>query len=175
MYCKECGKKIDDDSKFCEYCGTRLKKDEATVTGIPQRPVSNDPYIDFVFPGMLETVKSYFQQDFGIDDNGNFVESYGMIEYYLKKNFKKKRVLQIIDYYDRDAEEKHYLMINFCLPDDKIATRLRNCIYKDDFDDEFAAYYGGDFEKMVKVVSYILAAVCGIPKNAKLEYSFETC
>lgn len=23
MYCKECGKQIDDDSKFCSFCGTR--------------------------------------------------------------------------------------------------------------------------------------------------------
>lgn len=22
MYCKNCGKQIDDDSKFCNYCGT---------------------------------------------------------------------------------------------------------------------------------------------------------
>ena len=30
MYCKECGKQIDDDSKFCSHCGTRL------VTEIPK-------------------------------------------------------------------------------------------------------------------------------------------
>jgi len=25
MHCHECGKKIDEDSKFCEFCGTPLK------------------------------------------------------------------------------------------------------------------------------------------------------
>jgi hypothetical protein len=25
MFCKECGKKIDDDSHFCSYCGTKIK------------------------------------------------------------------------------------------------------------------------------------------------------
>lgn len=24
MYCKECGKQIANDSKFCPYCGTKL-------------------------------------------------------------------------------------------------------------------------------------------------------
>ncbi len=26
MFCKECGNKISDDSKFCCYCGTKLTK-----------------------------------------------------------------------------------------------------------------------------------------------------
>ena len=26
MYCKECGEQIDDDSKFCNYCGTQQSK-----------------------------------------------------------------------------------------------------------------------------------------------------
>ena len=26
MYCFKCGKKIDEDSKFCEYCGTKVKQ-----------------------------------------------------------------------------------------------------------------------------------------------------
>ena len=25
MFCKNCGQKIDDDSKFCEHCGTRIR------------------------------------------------------------------------------------------------------------------------------------------------------
>ena len=25
MFCKECGKSISDDSKFCSYCGSRVE------------------------------------------------------------------------------------------------------------------------------------------------------
>lgn len=172
MYCKECGKKIDDDSKFCQYCGTRLGGNDTKGTAVPKVLESKDPYFDYVFPGMLETFYSYFQQNFtGIDDKGNVLEGFGMIEYYINK----KLVLQVIDYCERGSEVNHCLMLNFCLPDDKIINRLENCIYKDDFNDEFAAYYDDDFEKAAKVVSYILGAVCGIPKGAKLEYSLESC
>ena len=27
MFCKECGKKVSDDSKFCCYCGTELTEE----------------------------------------------------------------------------------------------------------------------------------------------------
>lgn len=27
MFCRKCGKKIDEDSKFCEFCGLPIKKD----------------------------------------------------------------------------------------------------------------------------------------------------
>ena len=30
MYCKSCGKKIDEDSKFCSFCGTKLN-----IAGLP--------------------------------------------------------------------------------------------------------------------------------------------
>lgn len=29
MYCKYCGKKIDDDSIFCSYCGKNISKNSA--------------------------------------------------------------------------------------------------------------------------------------------------
>ena len=28
MYCKNCGKKIDDDSKFCRFCGEKTDAQE---------------------------------------------------------------------------------------------------------------------------------------------------
>lgn len=31
MYCIECGKKIDKDSKFCEFCGTLVRKGKLTA------------------------------------------------------------------------------------------------------------------------------------------------
>jgi uncharacterized membrane protein YvbJ len=27
MYCKKCGKQIDDDSMFCSFCGTKVGKE----------------------------------------------------------------------------------------------------------------------------------------------------
>lgn len=32
MKCSNCGRVISDDSQFCEYCGTKLTKDSATIT-----------------------------------------------------------------------------------------------------------------------------------------------
>ncbi|MGN0269710.1 MAG: zinc-ribbon domain-containing protein, partial [Candidatus Weimeria sp.] len=26
MYCRKCGKQINDDAKFCKYCGTPVKR-----------------------------------------------------------------------------------------------------------------------------------------------------
>jgi len=31
MYCKECGKQIADDSKFCRYCGTKQEHDNSSL------------------------------------------------------------------------------------------------------------------------------------------------
>jgi len=40
MYCKECGKQISEDSKFCRYCGTKqdgeLSPDDFTVVNHPK-------------------------------------------------------------------------------------------------------------------------------------------
>lgn len=31
MFCKNCGKEIDDDSKFCKFCGTDLYTEKQTI------------------------------------------------------------------------------------------------------------------------------------------------
>lgn len=31
MYCKNCGKQIADDSKFCKYCGTLVDDSMTTM------------------------------------------------------------------------------------------------------------------------------------------------
>jgi hypothetical protein len=38
MYCKECGKPIDDDSKFCRYCGKNLSE----IIKNPQQKTNED-------------------------------------------------------------------------------------------------------------------------------------
>ncbi len=55
MYCKNCGSKIDDDSKFCSECGIKLKhKDKANVSvnnikkdSTPKIDVENDPSLKY--------------------------------------------------------------------------------------------------------------------------------
>lgn len=32
MYCKFCGKKIDDDALFCKHCGKQLDEKKSSVT-----------------------------------------------------------------------------------------------------------------------------------------------
>ena len=49
MYCKNCGKQIEDSSKFCEFCGASLTDDRQQIqptevqSGIPPPP-PNFPY-----------------------------------------------------------------------------------------------------------------------------------
>jgi hypothetical protein len=33
MFCKACGKKVDDDSKYCIYCGAKLLSNDEPKTG----------------------------------------------------------------------------------------------------------------------------------------------
>ena len=44
MYCKHCGKQIDDNSSFCKYCGKQLKESKKIV-------------IEFNNPNISEKVK----------------------------------------------------------------------------------------------------------------------
>jgi hypothetical protein len=44
MYCKECGKIIDDDSKFCSYCGTKQSISLTTENITRNQKESNDPH-----------------------------------------------------------------------------------------------------------------------------------
>ena len=41
MFCKFCGKNIDDDSVFCSYCGKKLIK-ESTITDSISKIESNE-------------------------------------------------------------------------------------------------------------------------------------
>lgn len=38
MFCKECGKRIDDDSKFCSHCGTKQSVEQVTVNPLEGTP-----------------------------------------------------------------------------------------------------------------------------------------
>lgn len=58
MYCKQCGKKIDDNSQFCVYCGTPVRN--------PGQSTGEDDYFSDD-PGA-----SYSQQN-----NGQYNQQYG--------------------------------------------------------------------------------------------------
>lgn len=62
MYCKSCGKQIDDDSNFCMYCGTRVssKSTENDVVNLPSI-FENAVFIDslFVKQSIAEAKKLY--------------------------------------------------------------------------------------------------------------------
>lgn len=53
MYCKSCGKQIDDDSKFCQYCGTSLTLVKSvnfeTAHTEPQQSPRSEPAETFLF------------------------------------------------------------------------------------------------------------------------------
>ncbi len=37
LYCEQCGKKIDDDSKYCEFCGCKIKKEDSNNLTLKER------------------------------------------------------------------------------------------------------------------------------------------
>lgn len=47
MYCKNCGKEIADDSKFCQHCGTALE--ESTPKGLKWHRLSKLDWIAILF------------------------------------------------------------------------------------------------------------------------------
>ena len=42
MYCKECGKEIPDDAKYCSICGTPVKLDNAERSRRSTTPPSSE-------------------------------------------------------------------------------------------------------------------------------------
>lgn len=51
MFCSKCGKRIPDDSKFCNYCGRKINLDEDGSKGVAKKPKG-----DAKKPKMSETV-----------------------------------------------------------------------------------------------------------------------
>ena len=37
MFCKACGRKIDDDSEFCTYCGSPVEKKTETLEIVSEK------------------------------------------------------------------------------------------------------------------------------------------
>ena len=64
MYCKNCGKPNDDDSKFCMHCGQPLKQDNPTPVQTTENTYQPE---QTVFQNQIKV------QDSGKSDTGYFV------------------------------------------------------------------------------------------------------
>lgn len=49
MFCKECGKKIDDDSKFCNYCGTKQSIQDSDIPANESSQAKQDINVNVKF------------------------------------------------------------------------------------------------------------------------------
>lgn len=104
MYCKNCGKKIDDDSKFCRFCGEKTDAQE-NFTNIHNRKKSELGYFS---KALLMTVAiiaivlvaSYFFFDFGYEyKKGNFEKIAEKYPVTKTRDMDYEKRLKIIDSY----------------------------------------------------------------------------
>lgn len=104
MYCKNCGKKIDDDSKFCRFCGENTDAQE-NFTNIDIRKKSELGYFS---KALLMTVAiiaivlvaSYFFFDFGYEyKKGNFEKIAEKYPVTKTRDMDYEKRLKIIDSY----------------------------------------------------------------------------
>lgn len=104
MYCKNCGKKIDDDSKFCRFCGEKTDAHE-NFTNIHNRKKSELGYFS---KALLMTVAiiaivlvaSYFFFDFGYEyKKGNFEKIAEKYPVTKTRDMDYEKRLKIIDSY----------------------------------------------------------------------------
>lgn len=49
MFCKNCGKEIDNDSKFCKYCGEKFVKENLVVVENKVTHINKEVSIDNIF------------------------------------------------------------------------------------------------------------------------------
>ena len=63
MFCKNCGKEIDDKAVVCPYCGVQTENLRAQMSGVPARIVQHETdhldgilFIDYLSPVRREMV-----------------------------------------------------------------------------------------------------------------------
>lgn len=104
MYCKNCGKKIDDDSKFCRFCGESTDAQE-NFTNIDVRKKSELGYFSksllmTVVIIAIVLVASYFFFDFGYEyKKGNFEKIAEKYPVTKTREMDYEKRLKIIDSY----------------------------------------------------------------------------
>jgi hypothetical protein len=67
MYCRNCGKQIEDNSKFCESCGAGHANDSQETVGFQNAPPNAPPSASSVSPNLL-TVLGYLCYAFAVID-----------------------------------------------------------------------------------------------------------
>ncbi len=62
MYCKKCGKEIDEDSNFCRYCGANVIESSFEKNDVPMpNRFKNAVFIDSLFiKQSIEEAKAYY-------------------------------------------------------------------------------------------------------------------
>lgn len=55
MFCKNCGKKISDNSVFCEFCGTKLKEDVEVKTEVEVKSEVEKQKVEEAKPQEIQT------------------------------------------------------------------------------------------------------------------------
>lgn len=61
MFCKVCGKEVDNDSQFCPFCGADLRSEIEEVENAEQEPVksSKGPWNAFALVGFILGIVSF--------------------------------------------------------------------------------------------------------------------
>ena len=161
-----------------------FKKQKPTIE---LSPIELDPHEGFVYPSMRETVKPYFEDVF----KKNF--KYGWINVYcdgiakLDWSSMQQPVLQIINTPIENQAITSNIGIYFypyMMEDENLLVRFMNNVFREDFgspnleqlhsDAPQYALYGTDIERAIKVSSYILATVYGIPTDVQLRFVCDT-
>jgi len=134
---------------------------QTSAWSLPDTPVYVDPDSGFMFEGMLSKVESSFPNN-----------DASMINV----KYKGVTVLQILNEVGDGGSGKHTVALYFFPGFSKeVVERFRNCYYIDEFEiledsETFSAFYEEDYEKAVKVASYVLATVYYIPTHFRLDY-----
>ena len=66
MYCKKCGKKIDDDLSFCPFCGGKLFDEDSGKNNLNTKP-ENENLKWFGLVGFIVSLVSLFGFSIMID------------------------------------------------------------------------------------------------------------
>lgn len=124
MFCKNCGKEHDEESKFCAFCGTEIKKEKKAVTTIivdnaPKEeivaePLKEESVVDeFIYTSTEDVKDEYNDVDIPID-NGNHKtppSGYDYLEAILVDKGKRKTLPSEYEYLV--AENKDFYLPKF--------------------------------------------------------------
>ncbi len=103
MYCEECGKKIDLDSKFCENCGTEVKRKQKKILMTTKHPLETKILITLIIISIFGFI--FYQELKYFNSPENAINSY------LKdcKNQNYDRILENLNISNSEFTSKEML------------------------------------------------------------------